>query len=321
MPTLIGVLNSGAILIDLEEFVVKRSRRAIPRDIERAVLFRNQSVCCVCQKPGIQIHHIDGNPSNNKRSNLCALCIQHHAEASSTSSMVKGLSSSLLRQYKKTWETSVAVKYQIASVKRAERPSLTERREIALEVKKTIFWLVGKKSANQVNESIDYLYGWCLLEIGPKDVLRTLNLIHWLLELPTLAIFVRRLHEFFMGLVGPGFVRMSASDERHVIAAIKLLGGIGTQAVIFEAESSLFIQLEKAFAQFAKIGLDYRRKAIGKAVILEIDAVKTESKEHPTRIRVGVKRLDSAVEIAKAALKPGPRRRGSEVLLKANKRI
>jgi len=117
--------------------------------------------------------------------------------------MVKGLSASLLRRYKKAWETSVTVKYQIASARRAERPTLIERREIALDIKKTLFRLVGEKPANQVNEIIDYLYGLCLLEVGPKDILRTLNSIHWLLELKTLAIIVQRLHDFLWVLSAP----------------------------------------------------------------------------------------------------------------------
>jgi hypothetical protein len=297
---------------------VKGSRLPIPRNIERDVLFRNQSICCVCQKAGVQIHHIDGNPSHNRLSNLCVLCLEHHAQASSTSAMVKGLSPSLLRQYKKAWEASVTIKYQIASERRAERPSLTERREIALDIKKALFRLVGEKSAKQVNETIDYLYGWFLLEVGPADILRTLNSIHWLLELRTLGIIVRRLHEFFMGFVGPGFARMSASDERQVIAAIKLLGTISTQAVILEADSSLFIRLGRSFDQFAKIGLDYRRKAVGKAAIREIGEVKAQLKGsiYPTRVKLGVKRLESALGTAKAALSRGQ----TELVLRLSKK-
>jgi len=116
---------------------------------------------------------------------------------------------------------------------------------------------------------------------------------------------------------------MNASDERQVIAAIKLLGTISIQAVVFEADSSLFIRLGISLDQFAKIGLDYRRKAIGKAVITEIDEIKAQLKKstYPTRVRQGVKRLDSALGTAKAALKPGPRRFGFEVSLKRMKHI
>ncbi|MGO8713397.1 MAG: HNH endonuclease [Rhizomicrobium sp.] len=60
-----------------------RKRIPIPKRIEREVLFRNQSVCCVCQSSGVQIHHIDDDPSNNELANLCILCVRHHAEASS----------------------------------------------------------------------------------------------------------------------------------------------------------------------------------------------------------------------------------------------
>ena len=75
-----------------------RQRPPIPKQIEREALFRSQSVCCVCQKKGVQVHHIDGNPSNNKLSNLCVLCIEHHAEASSKSTMLKDLSPLLLKK-------------------------------------------------------------------------------------------------------------------------------------------------------------------------------------------------------------------------------
>jgi hypothetical protein len=232
--------------------------------------------------------------------------------------MVKGLSRSLLRQYKKAWETKVAIKYKIASAKRTERPSRVERHEIALDIKKTLFGLVGKRSVSQINESVDYLYGWCLLEVGPKDILRTLHSIHWLLEPPTITIIVRRLDEFFMGFTGPGFVRMTAGDERQVIEAVKLLGVIGIQAVILEADLPLFVGLAHSFNRFAQIGLDYRRKAIGRATIGEINAIRSQSKESlsPKRINEGIKRLDSAIKTAKAALKPGRRRVGFEVLLK-----
>jgi hypothetical protein len=301
----------------------RNERVPVPKNIQRGVLFRNQSVCCVCQKLGVQLHHIDGDPSNNRPSNLCVLCIEHHAEASSTSTMVKALSPSLLRQYKKAWEARVTIKYQIESAKRVERPSRAERREIAMDIKKTLFGLIGSKSSKQINESIDYLYGWCLIEVGPKDILRTLHSMHWLLEIPTIVILVRRLHEFFGGFVGPGYVSISSSDERQLISAIKLLGIIALQGVLFEADSSFFTPLARAFKQFSQIGLDYRRKAIGKAIMAEIDEVRAELEKttYPRRIRLGVKRLESAFEIAKSALMPGPRRVGFEVLLKKKSRV
>ena len=90
-----------------------RRRTPIPSRIQHEILFRNQSVCCVCQKSGVQIHHIDGNPANNSFSNLCILCIEHHAEASSKSNMVKALSPTLLMKYKAEWEGRLARKRQL----------------------------------------------------------------------------------------------------------------------------------------------------------------------------------------------------------------
>jgi len=37
--------------------------------------------CCICGITNIQIHHIDGDPSNNEPSNLVGLCLPHHDQA------------------------------------------------------------------------------------------------------------------------------------------------------------------------------------------------------------------------------------------------
>jgi HNH endonuclease len=134
----------------MTDTVPAKRRPPVPKQIEREVLFRNRSVCCICQKPGVQIHHIDGDPSNNAMANLCILCIEHHAEASSKSTMLRHLSSSLLRKYKSAWESKVALTYGVeSSIKRgaAERPSRLERREVAMEIKRVIYHLNSEKSA------------------------------------------------------------------------------------------------------------------------------------------------------------------------------
>jgi hypothetical protein len=45
-----------------------------------AILVANANVCCVCKRRGIgvNVHHIDHDPSNDDPSNLAPLCIQEH---------------------------------------------------------------------------------------------------------------------------------------------------------------------------------------------------------------------------------------------------
>jgi hypothetical protein len=85
---------------------VKRScrRSTIPPSIERAILLGNRHACCVCQKPRVQLHHIDSNPSNNDPSNVAALCLDHHDMATMQIGLTKKLQPEDVRTYKAEWE-------------------------------------------------------------------------------------------------------------------------------------------------------------------------------------------------------------------------
>ncbi|MCK4830650.1 HNH endonuclease, partial [bacterium] len=61
-------------------------RKAVPRDVRRAIYIEAGYRCsirrCVTPQVGLDIHHIDGNPSNMNPSNFLLLCKVHHYQAS-----------------------------------------------------------------------------------------------------------------------------------------------------------------------------------------------------------------------------------------------
>jgi len=57
-------------------------RTKIPEKIAALIIFEADRKCCVCKKMGEQIHHLDGNNSNNSKENLVLLCLDCHANAS-----------------------------------------------------------------------------------------------------------------------------------------------------------------------------------------------------------------------------------------------
>lgn len=83
-------------------------RKAIPQAVQSAVLVANRHACCVCQQPRVQLHHIDGDPSNNDPSNIAAVCLTHHDMASMVIGLTKKLQPDQVRHYKATWEASCA---------------------------------------------------------------------------------------------------------------------------------------------------------------------------------------------------------------------
>lgn len=84
--------------------VTAQRRPSIPAKVQSAVLLANRHACCVCQKPRVQLHHIDEDPSNNVSDNLAALCTDHHDMASMQIGLTKKLTAAQVRVYKKQWE-------------------------------------------------------------------------------------------------------------------------------------------------------------------------------------------------------------------------
>lgn len=87
-------------------------RIPIPKDIEADVLFKANHTCSVCNDPGVgvQIAHIDDNPSNNDEANLIVLCVNHHDKAHIKSPISKSYTKRELEKYKITWESTVRLR-------------------------------------------------------------------------------------------------------------------------------------------------------------------------------------------------------------------
>ncbi len=79
---------------------MKVIRKKISAETEAEVIFRSNRLCCVDQKRGDHIHHIDGNRSNSNIDNLALLCFDCHNEASIKGNLRKKLSPKTILKYR-----------------------------------------------------------------------------------------------------------------------------------------------------------------------------------------------------------------------------
>ena len=88
---------------------MKKKRFPVPSDVAGDVLFASDRTCCVCGIPGrpTQIHHIDENPSNNVKSNLCVLCLLCHDETQIKGGFGRKLDARLIAKYRDDWNERV----------------------------------------------------------------------------------------------------------------------------------------------------------------------------------------------------------------------
>ena len=61
-------------------YINQKKRKNLSLKKQRELLRRNVGVCCICRERGLGInfHHIDGNPSNDKLENIAVLCVKEH---------------------------------------------------------------------------------------------------------------------------------------------------------------------------------------------------------------------------------------------------
>ena len=83
------------------------TRKAVSDDVQTRILLRSRRRCCLCfwlkgedeVKKG-QIAHLDGDHENSAEGNLAFLCLEHHDDFDSTSSVSKGLREREVKQWR-----------------------------------------------------------------------------------------------------------------------------------------------------------------------------------------------------------------------------
>ena len=76
------------------------ARKKIPVTIDAEIMFLSNLKCCIDNKKGDHIHHLDGNNSNNSLDNLVLLCFDCHNQASIKGNLGKKLSVPVIKKYR-----------------------------------------------------------------------------------------------------------------------------------------------------------------------------------------------------------------------------
>ena len=97
------------------------------------VVFESDRTCCVCRDRSrpVKIHHIDGNHSNNERSNLAVLCDPCHTLAHTKIPFSRNLTPDQVRMYDESWQAICAARLLPAT---PAREMEEYRQEVLLEL-------------------------------------------------------------------------------------------------------------------------------------------------------------------------------------------
>lgn len=137
-----------------------KKRIKVPPNKEVRILVRNKHTCCICRNSDREaiIHHIDGNPSNNKDENLAVLCLDHASKADA--GLKKGklgagkkFTAEEIKRYKELWENKVSNEIFVT-----DSTSIEEFRETANNRSETIILSPKKIQIENVKIEIKNLF-------------------------------------------------------------------------------------------------------------------------------------------------------------------
>ena len=81
-------------------------RPRIPQEVLDRLLVSCQHRCCICGELWVEIHHIDGDRTNNQEDNLaplCGYCAKLVHVVFPPEARIQGISQAQVKLYKKNW--------------------------------------------------------------------------------------------------------------------------------------------------------------------------------------------------------------------------
>ncbi len=230
-----------------------KSRKKIPKEIEAEILFRNNRTCCICRDStkGVQIHHIDENPSNNEESNLAVVCVDHQDEIHKLGGITKGISPILVKKFKSSWELEVR-----KSRTREHTPLKSE-----LGIEKTLFEFEIRKSAYEIlaledsdikaiTQRLNFLFNLYLMEDYTEQILEALRDIVVIVAMSDKnksCLIADNIIKYSSHLVGPENVKIRKEDPHNLETTIETIGTIGEFSASFNRSYKVIKSVLKVF--------------------------------------------------------------------------
>lgn len=257
-----------------------KDRPTISVRVEAAVLFNNEHTCCICRQrwKDVQIHHIDGDKTNNAASNLAVLCLDCHSVATGTRGLGKRYSPLEVSRYKRNWEYTVRKRRdQIGLIRPPHTES--ETKALRIEIRKNVLYLSVTNNQARVREILDLLDFYRLFENDVSWLLdRLYELVPYIFRDKTAGLLAEYVTYPFFHFILFDDAKMRRNDRADLEKAIEICGALGGFGAIYGNVWSIRKSLKALFwlADLANVhGLSSHRRKI----MSEIKSIQKEIKE------------------------------------------
>jgi hypothetical protein len=251
-------------------------RIKVPHNLEVKMLFKNKHTCCICRDfknyQEVIIHHIDGNPANNKEDNLAVLCLNHASMADAGLNRGKLGSSKKLkpdevRTFKKTWESKCIAETKVEKITLPikERRQLEILYKFEISKRKNEILSLPEKRQNIRKDHYEFLQQLLIEEFITGLKLRPIILKAFgdigiqsagqdYIALPLLEA----IKGLFLHLVGPKEVKIYSDDKKLLLESLDIIETIGGYGGSISDDTRLLTKSCKAIYELAEVSSWYK---------------------------------------------------------------
>lgn len=233
-------------------------------------MFAARRTCCICEIPGkhVQIHHIDGDRSNNRSSNLAIICLDCHSKVTATGGLGRSFSPGEVRQYKRAWE------HKVQKERGVHRPQIKYKKQLISQVDMVVCELLAlRRNSPRAKELLDLLFelhlwrGSRLIDLAIIEGLQHAAMMTGLSNPGLAGSIATALWQMSFQFVGPDDVAMNKKQEKQVRDCIS---GLETLA-IFNCQHGhgrrAINEIAETAVNFFEVSLWYSRKRLANAVL------------------------------------------------------
>lgn len=250
------------------------SKRAkIPHKTEVKLLMMNKHQCCICRNlkssSDVEIHHINGNSSDNRLENLSVLCSYHHKLAHGALGNSKKLLAEEIKINKNFWEKRVLeeIKIKKKSVSIQERKQLEILYKFEISKRKNEILSLPQKQQQLRRAHYEFLQQLLIEEFISGLKLRPIILkafsdigIQSAGDSDVSLPLIDAIGGLFLHLVGPEDVKIYPDDKRLLLKSLDILETIGGYGASISEDVKVLKKTCQKIYELAEISSWYKFK-------------------------------------------------------------
>ena len=286
---------------------LKKNRLPIPARVADEVLYRNDHTCCICNVPRkhVQIHHLDGDPSNFDIANLAVVCLDCHSLVTGAQGLGRHYSAGEVRRYKRAWEQVVL--YRRTKYK---PPNRALQRELIGQIDLIICQILSVSDDARKKELLEVIYNlrlWRGTAQIDRQIVEGLGHLAVMsgLSLPGLAkqvaVYVWKMCWHF---VGPHQVKMDRTDISLVVRYADVIESLASYNCLMQQHIGVLKSTLGTAEKLFDVALWYKNQQIAMAVLkIYKDALRACQSGEPQEFPLGARTLRRSAKVLALNLK------------------